>query len=458
MSRARGSPADLAGRRVTVMGLGLFGGGSAAARWLAGRGARVLVTDLRDADVLAPALAELRSVDCELVLGGHSTAHFTDTDLVVANPAVPPRSPFLAAARAAGVPVTSELELFLDATRARLALVTGTQGKSSTAQFLAQLCAGWAPRVYLGGNIGTSLLDEVHGMRADDVCVVEVSSYQLEALNDAGAHPRVDVVGLTNVELDHLERHGSPEAYAAAKARVLGLVRSGGACVLPAELAAREPFAAALRPDARVLRSGPGAQLFRAAGRFRDGPRELGREADLGVPGRYQRDNALLALGLARALGAPAAHLAARVPALRGLPHRQEELAAAAGRRVIDNGVSTTPDSTIAVLDELEAPCTLLAGGQPKRGLAFDALAARVAARGDSLVAFGAAAAELAAAGAAAGAAVDVCTDLSAAVACALERTPPGGTLLFSPACASFDAYPNFRARALAFRALLPRA
>ena len=197
-------------RAVTVMGLGLFGGGAAVARTLAGEGAAVTVTDLRTTEELAPSLAQLADLDLSWVLGHHRARDFTDSDLVVANPAVPPTSPYLRLARDAGVPITSEAALFLDRCPARVVAVSGTQGKSSTASFLAQLYR--SRRCFLGGNIGHSLLNDLDAMDADDLAVVELSSYQLEHLPDQPPeHQRLEQTPALRIfllieKLDHRDR------------------------------------------------------------------------------------------------------------------------------------------------------------------------------------------------------------------------------------------------------------
>ncbi|TDJ71729.1 MAG: UDP-N-acetylmuramoyl-L-alanine--D-glutamate ligase [Planctomycetota bacterium] len=466
------APLDLSGVPVTVMGLGLFGGGAATVRWLARRGARITVTDLRSAEALAPTLASMDGIDAHRVLGRHRTEDFTAAEVVVANPAVPPSSPYLAAAHAAGTVITSEMALFLQHCPARIALVSGTQGKSSTCHFLAQFLADLPERVHLGGNIGASLLDVVEGMRASDIAVVEISSYQLEALPEpardphaVGPGPDVRAAALTNVLADHLERHGTRAAYAAAKARILELLAPDGVAFLPAGDAR---FDAGVPAGARIVRHGSRARSATEAGprelalEFEGGVVSLGEErlaslAGLPLAGEFQRANAALALGIARTLGATPDSLAAAIEGLKGLPHRLEELGDLDGRRVVDNGVSTTPDSTIAALEALGRPCTLLCGGQAKRDLPLDDLA-RVARRREvRAIPFGAARELLAGAFTAESVAVHGAATLAEAVALAYEHTPPGGCILFSPACASFDAYANFRERALEFRALVTR-
>ncbi len=459
----RTAPLDYAGLDVTVMGLGLFGGGATVARHLHRLGARVTVTDQRTANELEPAVRALRDVELRFVLGEHRTEDFTRTGLVVANPAVSPKSPYLAAARAAGVPITSETALFLESCPARIAAITGTQGKSSTCHILHQLLRATGAPAHLGGNIGHSLLDEAASMRAEDLVVLELSSYQLEVLPaelGTPAHrPRVETACVVNVRPDHLERHGTMEAYAQAKKRILELaLAAGGTAVLPAEddWTARWRIDGLRRVDAWFAREDVGG-LHVEDGHFVFDAEHLGRVDELRIPGTFQRDNTLLALGMARLLGADPARLAAAIPDLRGLPHRVEDLGLFEGHRVIDNGVSTTPDSTLSAVLSMRPGFTLLVGGKAK-DLPVEELARACRGRVRSVIVFGAAGPVFTPAFEAAGVEVHAEPTVRAAVARAFDSMLAGEELLFSPACASFDAYLNFRERALDFRAALPHA
>lgn len=448
------SAAVFAGRRVTVMGLGLQGGGVEVVRFLAARGAVVTVTDKRPAEKLRESLDAIAGLGVRTVLGQHVESDFTSAELVVANPAVAPSNPLLAAARAAGVPVTSEMALFLAACPARVVLITGTQGKSSTTHATARLLEEAGFRVHLGGNIGRALISSIDDMRPDDVAVVEISSYQLEALpEDCGPCERVAAVACVNVLSDHLERHGTVEGYDAAKRRILALAPAHATVVLSAD----DPRVGRWNADrGHVLRfstaAGARTPLHLAEGEFRLGTESLGRLADLRLPGDFQRGNMLAALGLARALGAAPTALARAVGEVRGLEHRLQSLGEFAGHRVWDNGISTTPDSTVSALQSLAGPLVLLCGGQAKEGLPLDELATLARERARAVVTFGGSSEQLAAAFRAAGASVSAAPTLREAVALAWSQLRPGETLLFSPACASFDEFLNFRDRALRFR------
>lgn len=447
----------MSGRRAVVMGLGSFGGGLGAARYLATQGDHVLVTDLRTEPELRASVRGLSNLEVETVLGEHREADFETADLVVVNPAVRPDNPLVSLARSTGARITSEIELFLEAVHARVICVTGTQGKSSTCHVLHGLLARCGIRAHLGGNIGRSLLGDLDEIRPDDVCVLELSSYQLAALApDLGQRLEcVEAVAVTNVLTDHLSVHGTWADYAAAKGRILELLVAGGTALLPAD----DPRLAGWRPEhGRTQRFSAGAvaaELTLRDGAFVHGDTVLARTADCRLPGEFQRANVLVALGLAHLAGAAPADLARALGDVGGLEHRLEFLGSFAGRRVHDNAVSTTPDSTVAALRSLPADVVLILGGRSK-GLALDELARVSASRVAHAICFGEAREELAAALREADVNVWIEEDLERAVNYAFDLARPGTDVLFSPACSSFDAFPNFRARALAFRAALP--
>ena len=436
--------------RVTVQGLGHFGGGAGVARFLAREGWQVTVTDLQTEEELRDSVASLEDVEVRFVLGRHEAEDFTDTDLVVANPAVGPENKHLAAASSAGVKVVSEVGLFLDRAPGSVVCVTGTQGKSSTAHFLYQLLMDARLPARIGGNIGGSLLDELHDMTTLETCVVELSSYQLERLSDELTGTPLDLAIITNLREDHLERHGTADAYHTAKLQIAGLLTEGAPLLMGAGVIER---ARALAPEAteRVDLYEAGAHLRVESGSFSLRSETLGALSSAQHLPDFQRENLLLALGAARLLGAPASLLAASVPTLSGLSHRLEDLGELRGRHVFDNGVSTTPDSTLAALEALPAGVTLLAGGEAK-ALPIDDLARAAHQRARQVVLFGACAEEWAPAFREAGSKCEVTETIADAVRLAWSLTEGGDAILFSPAAASFDAYKNFRARAMDFR------
>jgi UDP-N-acetylmuramoylalanine--D-glutamate ligase len=432
------------------MGLGLFGGGSAVARHFATKGDEVTVTDLRDAYELSPALEELADLDLHLVLGEHREEDFTEAEVVVANPAVRPSNPYLELARSSGARITSEVALFLDLCPCEVIAITGTQGKSSTCSYLAQLLAQGPRRVHLGGNIGRSLLAHITEISADDLVVLELSSYQLESLPDELMRSRADspigIAGIVNVLSDHLERHGTREEYARAKLRLAELLRPGGTLVLP-----DDPLPVEIGTPGDLRLRYHGRRDIRAeADRFLCGQEALGEARDCPFEAPFQRSNVALALGLGRIAGLSTEALAAGLASLHGLPHRLDPVGRLDGRPLWDNGVSTTPDSTISALEGLPPGAILLLGGQVKR-LDLAPLIEACRQHEAQVVIFGAAREAWPAAFAAAG--LPAATAASPCEALDRARELEGSGVLFSPACSSFDAYANFKARAQEFLA-----
>lgn len=443
-------PANYQGQRATIMGLGLFGGGVGAARYLAKQGARVTVTDLRSETELAAAIAQLEGLGIEFVLGEHRTRDFTSTDLLVVNPAVRPNNRYVQNAYRAGVRISSEIALFLDACPARVVAITGTNGKSSTSSQLAQLLEQAGERVHLGGNIGRSLLSDLPRMRADDLCVLELSSYQLESLPEqlrgSRRDSRIEAAAILTIGSDHLERHGTREEYARAKLRLLECMAPGATLVLPGDPL---PVSFVLPEDLDVLTAGSSALRIDGL-EFRLGSKCLGRLLDSPFKVPFQQNNLLVALGLAATLGVAPGKLAAGLSTLQGLPHRLDLVGQLEGKPLWDNGVSTTPDSTISALDALPRGLCVLMGGRAK-ALDLAPLIECLQRRETRVVLFGEA-------GEAWGevlneAQVEHQVAPGPNAALELARELPIEGILFSPACSSFDAFPNFKARAEGFLA-----
>ncbi|HEY5314213.1 MAG TPA: Mur ligase family protein, partial [Pirellulales bacterium] len=211
---------EVAGKRVTVMGLGRHGGGVGAARWLAQQGARVTVTDQLPAEALQASVAALAGVAIEhWQLGGHDEQTFRACDWLVVNPAVRPGEPLVQLAVRCGARVTSEIELFLSNCPARVVGVTGSVGKSSTACMLHHIFQAAGVRSWLGGNLGGSLLSDLAAMQPQDWVVLELSSFQLDWLSRDMRMPELAVV--TNCQRNHLDWHGTIEHYRQAKQRLL---------------------------------------------------------------------------------------------------------------------------------------------------------------------------------------------------------------------------------------------
>ncbi len=428
-------PDALRGRRVLVMGLGSFGGGSGVARALVRRGAQVTVTDLRPIDQLDEARAELAGLPVEWRVGAHSEALFEQAEVVVVNPAVPAESPWLALARQHGCALTTDVNLALAACATVPAFaVTGTHGKSTCAALAAHLLGALPGRVVLAGNLGGSMLGSVGGLTPDDRLVVELSSFQTEVLDAPSGWPRV--AALTCLRSDHLDRHHTLAEYAAAKRRILGFQDAQGTVLLPPNEPESLEWARAAHGRVHELNFGRLATLNLT-------------EQDLPFHEPYRLASAWAAIEAALLLGVAQEQLRERLRSFRGLPHRMETLAVPAPFRVVNNGVATHPEPTEAALRHTDGPVVLLAGGKDK-GLPLEGLASATQ-RCARVYLHGAGGARLARACAEHAVAAREFNTSREAFDAALEELLPGETLLYSPSFASFDEYRNFRDRATVF-------
>ncbi|MBW3543671.1 MAG: UDP-N-acetylmuramoyl-L-alanine--D-glutamate ligase [Planctomycetes bacterium] len=456
-------PMELRGRRVTVMGLGRFGGGVGAVRFLVSRGALVTLTDLRSEAELADSLAQLDEFPpAKLRLGGHDERDFLDADLVVVNPAVPAESPFLELARRAGVPLTSEMGLFWQHHRGRVIGVTGSNGKSTTAALIHSILKAAGLRCRLGGNVGVSLLPEVDSSAADEWVVLELSSFQLEDLDRIRARPEIAVV--SNFSPNHLDRHKTLEAYRSAKQAILRWQRPDDMAVLNAD----DPDIAAWPVNGRTMWFGgsraDGAGAFFVAADEREavircerGEWRLPLAQLLPLAGPHNARNALAALAASASAGVNARAMEEGLKSYVPLPHRLQTVGEAGGRRFINDSLATTPESAICALESFSAPIVLLAGGYDKR-VDLSAFAAAIARRAKAVALMGQTAPELwrlLCGGAAAPPLPARCCETFAdAFAWANAQSSPGDVVLLSPGCASYDWFRDFRERGEMFRAL----
>jgi len=444
------------GLRVLVVGLGRFGGGVGVTRWLASQGAAVTITDQADAASLASSLAAVADLDVGLVLGGHDACDLGAVDLAIINPAVVKgRSPLFGAIEQAGIPWTTELNLFCERCPAPVVGVTGSYGKSTTCAMLAHVLTravaeGRAPftAVHLGGNIGRSLLADLHNMRPSDLVILELSNAQLEDVPRVGWAPRW--AAITNLHPHHLDRYADANAYFAAKLNVL---RNGGApqTVVVGELdPAAEP----------MLVSALGTRASARIGVPTDGP-----QLALRIPGNHNRTNAQCVLTVIEALGLDRQFAAAALESFPGLPHRLEFVRELDGVRYYNDSKSTAPEATKASVEALDRPIVVIVGGQDKAYADYSGCAQLLAERcrvvvctGESAQRWARAVREEASVARSTGSVeVEVCAPLAEAVSAARRVARPGDTVLFSPGAPSFDAFANFAERGDRFRALVTR-
>ena len=452
---------DLRGRRTVV--LGLARSGVAACRFLADAGAVVAAYDRRPASELADAVTALGARPVRLALGVDelaAVALLQDADLLVTSPSVSPRfsttdawlRDALSAAEARGVELVSEVDLFLRLTRARVLGVTGTKGKTTTASLVAAMLGRAGLPHVLGGNIGTPLIERALELGPDDWAILELSELQLPTIT-RGA----DVALFTNIGEDHLDRHGTVEAYRAVKARLAELTAPTGRIVLNHD----DPGCRAVGdrlPPASVAWYGIGEPRRGRVEAWIDddgwvivaGERLLSA-GDVPLPGLHMLSNVLCASLGAFLAGAEGGIIAEAIRGFEGVPHRLELIAERDGVRWINDSQATIPAAAIAALEAFDAPIILISGGKHK-GLAYDTFADAVAAHARAAVLIGETADELAAQ---IGGRVPVerASDMGAAVAAAASLARAGDVVLLAPAAASFDMFADYAARGDAFRA-----
>jgi len=446
---------DLNGKRVLVVGLGRSG--IAAAQLCVTRGARVTVTDKRD----AAALPGLDALPPEVAreLGGHRRETFTGAELIVLSPGVP-EIPELAAARSAGVAITGEMELASRFVSSTLIAITGTNGKSTTTTLVGEMMRATGRPTFVGGNLGAPLAEAVPTRAGDarGICVVEASSFQLETVDTF--HPRVAV--LLNITADHLDRYPDMDGYAAAKARIFAAQTGDDFAVVNVEdpLAMRASRGIASRrigfSTVRPLPEGGYANDNSLVLKLPDQePESYTNVLPWLIGQRHNQANALAALLASRLAGASRAEVRAGLLAFKPLAHRMELVADDDNIAYYDDSKGTNVSAVVAALDGFSRPVVLIAGGRDKGG-AYEPLADVLARVGRAAVLIGEAADKMQAAFAGK---VETAraTTMDDAVDIARRLAQPGDAVVLSPACSSFDMFRDYAHRAEVFRAAVAR-
>jgi len=443
------------------MGLGQFGGGVGAVNFLLERGARVTLTDLRPKGELADSLKQIDARKLQtLRLGEHRVEDFRNADFIVANPAVPPENPYLQIARRAGVPVTTEMNLFWQANPAPVIGVTGSNGKSTTAAMIDSMLRAAGQRCWLGGNIGRSLLPVVDRIGPHDRVVLELSSFQLAGLDEVGASPHIAVV--TNFSPNHLDWHGSIDAYRLSKQTILKWQQTQDVAVFS------QDDDDVSRWPSRAARLWFGMSDRERDGAFEDGEHiivrmrggeEIVRCADWSTPpGVHNRRNALAAACAALAAGADVSAITQGLLSFQPLPHRLQFVAEIDGRSFYNDSLATTPESAIAALEAFDAPIVLLAGGYDKQ-VDLSAFAASIARKVKAVALMGQTAERLArqieTSGVSPAIPMSRADSLEESLAWARRKSAPGDVVLLSPGCASYDWFSNFAERGDRFAKLV---
>ena len=454
---------EFRGRRVTIIGLGKGRTTAGLARFLVRKGANVTIADPKPREDLVDGIARLGDVaeQVTLILGPSTDeTALAEPDFVFVIPGIRPRSPTILRALSRGVPVLTEMALFFRLCPATIIGITGTKGKTTTTTLVDRVLSQGSRRVVVGGNIGTAVIQEVDNLRREDIVVLELSSFQLETL---GHSPQVAVV--TNVLEDHIDHHGTRDAYIAAKKNIVAWQGPRDIAVLnlddPSTVALHTGAASEVRGFSLSLVPKRGAHLDQNGNLVLvSGDRRtvLCKASELRVPGRHNVANALAAAIVGDAFDIPADVIGRILREFEGVPRRLETVAEKDGVLWVNDSAATTPAATMSALAAYDRPAIAILGGVSK-GADFGELARVLALRARGAVLIGRAADEIASAIAAADkkGAVEVrrAATLDEAVANAREMARPGDVVLLSPANASFDMFSSADERGEKFAAIV---
>jgi UDP-N-acetylmuramoylalanine--D-glutamate ligase len=443
---------ELKDKRVLVIGLARTG--VATALFCVARGSRVTATEARPEAEVADAAQKLRAAGVTLAFGDPSAASIVEQDLIVPSPGVPADAPLLLTARKKGVAVCSEIELAYRFLQGMLIGITGSNGKTTTTSLIAHILETAKILTLLAGNIGIPLISCVERTNQATVTVAELSSFQLELIETF--RPRISV--FLNLTPDHLDRHGTMDRYAAAKARIFENQTAEDFAVMNAD----DPATRALAPTgpavywfSRTNRMEQGAYVRGEEIVFRQNGKEemLLRRDHIALVGGHNLENVLAAVTAARLAGAGAKAIAEGVRTFPGVEHRLEFVAEVAGVRYYNDSKATNVDATLKGLEAFPGRVLIILGGKDK-GSDYTALRGPLHEKATLALLIGAAAEKIETQ-ITGSVSIERSQTLERAVETASHTARPGDVVLLAPACASFDQFENYEHRGRVFKELV---
>jgi UDP-N-acetylmuramoylalanine--D-glutamate ligase len=447
-------PGSMELRKKRVLAVGLARTGVATALFCAGHNAIVTATETRAESELGDAPAKLRAAGVTLELGGHTEKTFLAQDLIIPSPGVPADDPFLLLARSKRITVWSEIELAYRFLEGKLIGITGSNGKTTTTTLVHHILKAGAMRAYLAGNVGTPLISEVEKMDGGSVAVAELSSFQLELIDKF----RPNIGALLNLTPDHLDRHKTMEAYAAAKVRIFENQTELDAAILNADDAASVKYAPK-KPQvfwfSRKKQVAHGACLrSEEIVIVHDAKEEpVMKAAEIPLAGSHNLENVLAAVIIARLAGVDSATIAKAVKSFAGVEHRLEFVADIRGVRYYNDSKATNVDATLKALDAFPARILVILGGKDK-GSDYTVLQKPLRERAILALLIGAAADKIEKQ-IAGSVAIERAGTLERALEAATLAARSGDVVLLAPACASFDQFENYEQRGRVFKQLV---
>ena len=439
---------DLRNKDALVVGFGKTG--AALVRFLHRRGARVSVTEKRAAGELGKSTALWKDRGVRFETGGHTEAFIRERDLILLSPGVPPH-PAVAAAERAGTPILSEIELAGRFLRGTIVAVTGTNGKSTTATLIHRILTDAGRKSFLAGNIGTPLISFVEASSTGHVYVIEISSFQLEYTERF----RPDTAVFLNITENHIDWHGSFEAYFDAKKKLFSNMSARETAVLNRDdarvWAVRREGSFQTAAFSRKTRPTRGVFIHNGWIVLNDGgEKPLIPLSDIRLPGTHNHENVMAAVLTGHLLGVSPGRMKMTIRAFQGLEHRLENVLTFRGVRFINDSKATTVDAALKALAAVEERVVLILGGRAKGG-DFRPLrpAVRKKAARAVLVGEAAGALEDALKGAAP---LERASSFRDAVRRAFAAAEPGQVVLLAPACTSWDMFRSFEERGRVFK------
>jgi UDP-N-acetylmuramoylalanine--D-glutamate ligase len=444
---------DWHGKRVLILGAARQG--LALARWLSLHGAQVTVSDLRGEAEFRVARESLAEFQITWALGGHPFELLDSTDVLCLSGGVPLNLPIVEEAVRRGIPLSNDTQIFMEQAPCRTIGVTGSAGKTTTTTLVGQMAKNvYGLRAYIGGNIGDPLINYVDNMKVDDVAVLEISSFQLDQMTISP-----DIAAILNITPNHLDRHGTMEAYTAAKARILAFQSARDAAILGRDDAGAwslrdKVIGELLAFSLNELEDGlDGTYLQDGLLHLRDGQLYLPlilREK-IQLRGDHNVLNVLAALAIGHAAGFALDAMLQAVEDFRGVPHRLELVWELHGVRWYNDSIATAPERSMAAIRSFDEPIVLLLGGRDK-DLPWENLMQLVNQRVDHLVLFGEAVEKIQGTLNRLGTGekrftVSRAASLREAILQAAEVAEAGDVVLLSPGGTSFDEFEDFAER-----------
>jgi UDP-N-acetylmuramoylalanine--D-glutamate ligase len=449
----------------TVVILGFARQGQALARWLPEIGAKVIVSDAKDFGALADVLLDFIHLPIEYALGGHPLSLLDSCDVLCVSGGVPLDLPIIQEALQRGIRVTNDAQLFIERCAAPVIGVTGSAGKTTTTTLIGEMVKAAGYKTWVGGNIGEVLLEHLDAIQPGDRVIMELSSFQLELMTTS---PKIACV--LNVTPNHLDRHGTMEAYMQAKAQIFLNQSENDLCIFGYD----DPAANLLSDQARgrvgffsareMVSDGAllaGQRLMVVGTGSPDGqPHVVCTKDEIRLRGEHNLRNVLAACAVAGAAGVPVEIMRETIRGFAGVAHRLEHIAVIDGVLWVNDSIATAPERVTAALKSYDEPLILLAGGRDKK-LPWDELAALIANRVRYLICFGEFGTQIAQQVQAARfpggrlEKIDQFKTLDQAVRRAGEVARSGDVVLLSPGGTSYDAYADFAERGEHFRSLV---